>query len=120
MASSQHTRIEQMAAFYRDGPKVCSFMSPDVTRFVWVPEGYSAKEVGEPIVQWAKTGQPSALAYVWERDPLDFKAERSAAIGLFGTLQQALFEDQTGQGIEQLILKNSVSDDSRKKNLEKI
>jgi len=27
-------RIERMQQFYRDGSKVCSFMSSDVTRFV--------------------------------------------------------------------------------------
>lgn len=111
-----HPRIERLAEFYRNGPKVCPFMSPDITRFVLVPESYSDGDVGPPVLEWAKTKHPMALAYVWEKDPPSLQQERESAINLFGNLLKILRGDETGQQIDRRSLEAELayafSDDS--------
>lgn len=94
----KHPRIVLMEQFYRNGPKVCSFMNPDVTRFVLVRKS-TDEQIGRAAVAWAQTREPLALSYVWARDPKP-RHESDAAVYLFGRLAKALYEAETGTRID--------------------
>jgi hypothetical protein len=70
-----HPRIEKLADFYRQQGQVCSFMNPDITTFVLVPDQCSDEYVGNPLIEWATAGRPLALSYVWENDPVTVEDE---------------------------------------------
>ena|SRR3989338_90704 len=99
-----HPRISKLADFYRTGSKVCSFMSPDITRFVLVPEVYHSQVIAEPLLDWAKTKKPMALSYVWEKDPLNMQDEEEIAIRFFTGLLKILKEDEFGEQINHINL----------------
>ncbi|MEK6948301.1 MAG: hypothetical protein AABX19_03590 [Nanoarchaeota archaeon] len=94
-----HPRVIKMKEFYNREPKVCSFMNPDITRFVLVPNVYSDDVIGPSVLDWAKTRKPLALSYVWEKDPGDLERERAIGIEMFGNLLRILVEDETGNKI---------------------
>ncbi len=103
-----HDRIKRMDQFYREGSGVCSFMSPEMTRFSLVPNRYTDEIIGVPLLAWVKTKQPMALTYVWENDPANIEKEREVATTMFGDLLRILVEDETGSRIDRQALEQEL------------
>ena len=103
-----HPRILQMQDFYRSPNKVCSFMSPDITRFVLLPKKYTASELGAPLLEYVQSKTPLALSYVWEEDPISLQQERTTTLSFFTDAMKVLSEAQHHRQINRRELEQEV------------
>ena len=104
MKSKIHPRILKLMDFYDREPKVCKFMKSEYTNFILIPDGYKDEHIKMPILNFAKTKDNMALAYVLEVDPPSLERERTNGIDLFGNLLRILKEDETGEKINKKYL----------------
>lgn len=108
MKNKLHPRIVKLMEFYNRPDNVCDYMNSKHTNFVLIPENYREGNIMMPILNFAKTRDYLALAYVLEKDLLSIEKEGAKGKELFGDLLRILKEDETGEKIDRRNLKKEL------------